>query len=852
MSSEGTPLIHEATNRRKPWLTILIAAVALLACGSLIGYAVGYNQTTTNTDSGHRTKSPTPPPAPTPSPSCSADDNLQSCKPCSCQNTTAQFNNVKGGIAELGGDIGDVLGDTTNIQQQLTNITNLLNSINNTVQPCPSQELKYYAFYSETVLVDTQRTKNGTGCNGCNLTAAGGPRLIALRVFRRSLTPGNGSPLCVSELHSLFAGGFGPNYPTLNTTRCVQLSRTYLDNTPVTNPLPGIIVGGAGGTGILAIRQAEEQVMNGVGNALVVTTVGTDTAACPTAIPGCAGSGGGGFPITDFRAIINITSLNLNPALPLSAIQVDGIGTVWVCIGGSASANGCIQASGGITNNGAVLNGLTHIPGIGGPEPRLRAVFLGDSYIAVGNLFQNFSETRAAIGMWGHGFAGNWPKHFYAYPNAAQRVYYDLKQSTHGGSGDLALDVICDRLRECIRVYVQGVNTTFDNAACSGWGVVPSPTNILAYCEPGDLLGLENIPNALYNVPRSLAVLQLRPYAPTSGLSIKPGGDWNNALKLYPTTFFKAVLNNDASLATVATTNVFPNILNGIYVNRVPPMRRNGFNLQNTTLQFDIDPSGAYYIPTMTPRTSGPIPNPSLTPGAFSLFGNAAWSRTSVPQGIALNMSSFPFPSRGRRLINSTQYIWPNGGGVIHLEAGSSAIDNTYNSPRLGAWFSQSGLAKVGCFGPNLANFGAVLANSTSNKVWVLNSPTIFRITWYRGGIFINSGFLPAPMSSQCSFFPNGTITIEFDDTILSNITEADQRSPSFIVGVSNGRAYVDNNGKYQRDAHPNIRTFTELLQGTVNTTSTQYDAVYEEYTAGQLSDWNATVPNTPPFNSLS
>jgi hypothetical protein len=96
--------------------------------------------------------------------------------------------------------------------------------------------------------------------------------------------------------------------------------------------------------------------------------------------------------------------------------------------------------------------------------------------------------------------------------------------------------------------------------------------------------------------------------------------------------------------------------------------------------------------------------------------------------------------------------------------------------------------------------------------------------------------------------YPNGTVILEFDDTIPSNIMEYDTLTTSAAVGYSTGRVYTDASGTYHPEAHPNVRSFDELLLGA---SSANTDAIAQTYDGLIPANWASNAGSSYPFVSV-
>lgn len=733
-------------------------------------------------------------------------------------NTTTQLNDLLQQIRDLAGNV-KVIGYNTAP----------------TVGSCSTP--KFYCKFAENVLTDPMRSRNGAYT--LNATYVGGPRKITQMVWRPSLLPGTGSPYAVSDVRSLFDGS-DPNYPLLTSNLKVQLERTYTNNVPVAEPLPWVIAGGGGANGMLIVRLAEQICSHG----FVVSVfggIGTDSGICPSSIAGCGTAAAGQFLLNDLVSAVNVTDNGQNSLIPLGILKTDINGTIIGCIGGSASASSCLQLAAGL-GGGAAVNGFPAVLRLNEPNKRVRAVAIGDSFLTPGNAFFNFTEFRASLAIFNHGLLLNWPRAFPDYGNAAWRVYYQPKYLSHPAS-DFSTQIICLKLRECGRVSSDGSATLFDNATCGLFMGILGPAYQFGHCQQADVGNYSAIISTLYDAPRKAALAALLPNVPLTGI---PMSDIESMINYYMPHFFKAVLNNDADAAKIVTTNAHPSLLEGIYVNKVPGTNGHPFNLQNKTIQYDLSADRTHHVVSISNRVTGPIPDPSTTSGAFSLFGNSAFSRsTAGPAGLALAMGAFPLPTNGNANRASTNYIWLAGSGIARFEMGGIIIDNMYREPRVSSWLAQSGSAQFAMFGYNIANLGAVNASYTGNKIWVVNNANMLRVTHYQVGI--QGGAIPNRFNVQTTFLPNGTIIHELDDTIPSNILSAEPRNPSAVVGFSSGRLYLNaTTNRLEPLAHPKIRTFTDILAGL---SSVDSDAVFEAYTSDESAKWGSGIT---PFVSLS
>jgi hypothetical protein len=389
-----------------------------------------------------------------------------------------------------------------------------------------------------------------------------------------------------------------------------------------------------------------------------------------------------------------------------------------------------------------------------------------------------------------------------------------------------------------VRVYQPpAVNTPLDDLLCSalltGFGTAAAT----AHCNPGTLTGLSAIPGSFYTGAAGLAVeQQLAQKTPTTGVSTEEGSDLENMFHYYATLFFRATLESDTSASQLVAQNKYPDLLLGVFDNMVPAVARSPFNLQNRTIQYDISADGTYHVVTVTNRTDGNIANPAGNPGATLVSPLAAWSRSSVtPPAFPLAMGSFPLPSGGNALVNSTQFVWVSLAGSLSFTGGRSTIDYSYNTPRLDGWMAQNGIASFAVFCTQLANFGAVTAASPVNKVYVENTAGFFRVTYYQ--VSIANSYYPGFFNVRATLYPNGTIVQEFDGTIPNNIFDLGAGVPSGVVGYSSGRLYIDPaTGKYNAALHPKIRTFDDITTSGLG--STRSDAVFQVFTAKESEQW--------------
>lgn len=735
---------------------------------------------------------------------------------------------------------------------QQTNTQNLINITRASILasiPCPDQPLvpQFYARQAEVVLTDPLRQRNGLYTNGTNV---GGPRHLNIIVNRPAFLPGTGSPLFFSEVRPLHGGAFsGAGYSSFSSTRGTQLKRTYTDAVAMTEPRPLIWVGGGGANTNLAIKQAEALTTNYGYITILVSAVGVDGNACPPAVATCGTAGAGIFGFNDLRSVLDLLLANAIPILPLSAIKTDVNGTVMMgCSGGSASANSCLQMAAGLGLAGNAANGFPLSRGLYGPHPSapIKAVFAGDTHLDRLNNFLNFTEFRASLALFNDGFSLNWLRSFFRYSNAKQRIFYRLWSARHMMS-DLSGSMICDQIRECGRVFFQGVSTPFDVAACARAVNVTGLVAQFAHCSQEDIEHIDLIPGTVFDAPRAAVALELKQFVPTSGISVSANSAWESALLTYPSLFFKAIFDDDVVAAKAAVSNnLLPDHIEGIYVNKIPAVTERPFNLQNKTIQYVLSPDGTHYLVNVTNRTDGAIPDPSSAPGAFSLFGNSALSRnTGPPLSIALAMGSFPLPTNGNAMRNSTSYMHINSGIIMLDGVGFGTIDTTYYSPRIDQWTAQNGFATYQYLGTNMANNGAVNASS-SNKVWIQNTASFLRVTAYRVGWFGTP--TAGNFNTQVTFYANGTIIHEFDGTIPTNLLKLEPRYPTAAVGYSTGRLYLDPNqgGKFNPAAHPNVRTFSEIQAGMSSANSA---SVAEFFNAPENADWAA---NSFPFLSVS
>jgi hypothetical protein len=794
--------------------------------------------------------------------------------PCSC--TTSQglfstltttltnlFNLLGVQITSLATTLGSLNSTTNTVNVSLTSVLYAINGQNTLITSTSQSELNnitlqlaafaaalksapcsidtiidnppYSCHLSEDAFFDPSRTKSGA------YTPSTPGRMITQPLFRPSLFKGTGAPIGFPEVRFGHGGAYAAQgYPNFTSTRTIPMQATWTDNVPISDPRPLIIASGGGGGTANIVPLAEHLCRQGW-MVVIWNGVGVDTRSCPTASPQCGTAAAGIFGFNDERAAYNLTLMGLNPSFPLSLIKINATDgkPIIATIGGSAGGNSAIQFAAGL-GDGAALNGFPPQLRLNEALPEVRGVFVGDTHLPSNNAFVNFTDFRAPIVVYNHGLQLNWDRSFYKYANSSRRIFIQPKMAIHQIS-DFSGKVNCVGFRECVRVYQQGVNTTVDNLSCpSGFSIFGVAAQ-LAHCNPGTITGFSSIPGTTYTGAAGAAVEQLSLRSPTSGISAEEGSDVENLQRYYATLFFRWVLDGDVTAGQLVAQNKYPNLLLGVYDNQVPGFARNSFNLQNRTIQFDLSPDGTYHAITITNRTGGAITDPSSTPGIVRLSPLATFSRSTAPPpaAIQLAMGSFPLPSGGNALINSTQYFWPTYTGYVSFVGGRAIIDHVYQAPRLGNWMAQSGIATFAMFGAPIGSFGAVNATSPVNKIWVENTASYLRITHF--GVSLSNSVYPGYFNFRTTFFPNGTIVQEFDGTIPSNIFELDQRSAAGVVGYSSGRLYIDpSTGKYNPALNPKMRTFNDLLSGTPGVFDTRNDAAYEVFNAPESAAWAA------------
>jgi hypothetical protein len=667
---------------------------------------------------------------------------------------------------------------------------------------------KYPAvYYYDTVFTDTSRVRDGAKYNsGVPLN---GFRQIDVRIYRPASAPGTGAPIRI-PLVPLVYDGLHANQPLVTSTVGFQLERTWSNNSPLAGPFPLIIMFGGGGSSVNVLKLAEDIAAAGYIVA-VPSGFGIDTAACPIASGFCSAA----VARTQDRDARVVISAAVNGLLGFSGTEItkDTSGVAIAgCVGGSAGAGVCHRAAAG-----AGITDANSLPGETVADPRIRAIFMGDTYQGANSPTINASHLTAAVGMYNSVLGRNFPADYSSFSNATIRIFYDLTNAEHRGS-DISSANLCDHTRELIRVVRDGVNTPRDNISIAGLTAVQIGASF-AHCSSNDLVGFNLLPLAL---PDSLT--GLLPNAPLTGILYNsPNSDFDHMTNYYIITFLRATLENDANALAATTTPSFPGLMDNIYVNSVPGADEHDFNLQSKQIDFKLATGGDKYN-TMIISRSGPIADPSTTPGAFSLFGNAAWDDN---QGLITLAFDFPLPKGN--LVKSTRTIFVNSNGFILPESVMAIIDASYTAKRIGNWFADRGSRTYACLGSDMFS-GTVTPSSSAHKVWIVNTPQYLQVTWYQVS---SRSFGTAVISSQCTLYPDGSIRMEFDNsvpailsTVFPGLAAASQGSA--IVGISSGRLHVNGSGKYNFNQNADINTLTDVLNGQ----SKNADAIYEVYSA--------------------
>ncbi len=654
--------------------------------------------------------------------------------------------------------------------------------------------------YSETVYTDSSRTRNGSAATDPD--NVNGPRQLDVRVYQPAVTQGSGPPIRISMIPKVFNGTYA-NQPHIISDRGFQLSRSWSDNVPKPGSYPIIIMRGGAGGNFSNFKQAETIASAGY-IVIVSQAYGTDRDSCPLSICPTAISR---TALRDGRILLTAAE-NGQLGFPANKIKKDANGlSIAGCVGGSAGSFNCLRIAAGTST----LNSNS-IPNENATDPRFRAVFAGDEYPLTDSNF-NAAHLTAAVGIYASGVFQNWPRDFANYSNAAKRVFYDLSIANHN-IGYMGADTLCQFMSEYIRIYHDGLvgngetDVTFLRDPVVPWA--------LEGCSPQYLTGFESLPS---NVDLSGTLSSLLPHIPL-GVSIIDDQSVSNFMSDYYTVnFLNWILKGDPIAALLSRLPVFPGLLDNIYVNSVPGIAANNFNLQNKQIDFTPIPGTNHYKTTITSR-SGLIPDPSTIPGVISIFGNA-WDDAIGPQ-ITPAFGSFPILNG---TITSTKSIAISTNGYILPESSMYNSDGVFAAKRLQGWFGDRGTWSIAAFGSDLASnfFGA----PGTGQVWVSNTPQRLQITWYQ---VLSYEFPNLPgINVQCTLFPDGRIRLEYDSSIPSpGVITGEFGDPgTIVVGISNGRLHVDN-GFYNFLKKPVIRTLTDVMNGK---STSDADAIYEVYT---------------------
>jgi len=471
--------------------------------------------------------------------------------------------------------------------------------------------VKYpYVHYYETVYTDTTRNQDGSLYTGG--TPVNGYRLIDVRIYEPATGPGHLAPMRVASEPILFSSGLYPNVPLQQTTMSFQLIRTWPDNNPQSGAFPLVLMYGGSDYSYLTLKVAEDIAAAGFIVA-VSSGYGVDGFACPA----CGGAVGGTL-LRDGRAVITAAT-NGQLGFNANRIKRDAQNVAIAgCVGHSSGAETCEQIAAGRLTPNADTNPNASPPETSG-DPRVRGVFAGDSYLL--NVFTtgfNQANFTAALGMYASGAFQNWPRDFAAYSNASKRIFYDLTNSGHTRTLAATDGHICEVISEFNRIYQQGVNTPVDDANIPNANTAYMPYGF-ENCSTQSLAGFGSLPSDLGLAGTLTALL---PDAPLSGLSDTPvDGTFNVMTRYYLINFLRSTLYKDPIASLLSTIPVFPGLLNNIYVNAVPGIVENDFNLQNKQIDFKPIPGTHYFKTTITTR-SGPMADPSTIPGAYSLGTN--------------------------------------------------------------------------------------------------------------------------------------------------------------------------------------------------------------------------------------
>ena len=643
--------------------------------------------------------------------------------------------------------------------------------------------VKYpYVKYSDTVITDTSRNQDGSKYTGG--APIGGYRLIDVRIYQPAKAPGNGSPLSVPTIPILYSSGlYAPNIPLEQSAMRFQLLRTWNNNAALPGPFPIVLMmGGGGGSTRASLKLAEDLAAAGFIVA-VPSAYGSDPNACPD----CSTAVARPF-LHDIRAVITAA---VNGQLGLNGAQVlkDSNGVAIAgCAGGSSGAAACQQAAAGATTLLA-----SSLPGDNAADPRIRAVFSGDIYNfpSPGVNTDNFT---AALGMFGSGQTENWSRDFSIYSNASQRIFYDLTNAGHGGgAAALGNNTLCDIISEYIRIYKNHINTSNDDQVSAGLSSEALPV-AFEHCSSQSLSGFSVLPN-FSSFAGTLAALL--PKAPLSGIPLNSHNDvFNIMVRYYAVNFLRSTLLNDSLATFLAKTPIFPGLLNQIYTHSVPAIAEDDFNLQNKQIDF-IPIHGTQHYKTTITTTTGPIADPSLTPGAYSL-GSFLTDGT-----MPIITPAFNIPILNGN-IPSSNSVALNPSGYISLESSASTdAAGFFAAPRASGWFADHGTWTIAVFGSVLcnsvdSNFNCLETGPGSQgQVWVSNTPQRLQITYYN---IWSVEFPNVFFSAQVTLFPDGHIRMAYDNSIPipGVLTGEFSYNGSVTVGISNGRLHVDNGGPLQ------------------------------------------------------
>lgn len=672
-----------------------------------------------------------------------------------------------------------------------------------------------YVHYDDVVFTDFSRLRNGAIYTGTPVVPPTGFRLIDVRIYRPALSPGNGSPLAISWEPIVYNGTY-PNYPLVTTDMKAYLDHTWADNAIAPGPFPLIVMFGGGGSSMNVLKLAEEIASAGFIVA-VPSGYGVDTSTCPT--PSFCTAAVARTQPRDGRVVIDAAQNNLL-GFPNTDITHDSSGLPIVgMVAGSLGANVAVQSAAGYISADA-----NSLPGELAPDPRIRAVFAGDTYTRPMPGVFDPAQYTAALGVFNSGLSENWPNDFSRYSNAKTRIFYQLTNREHRGS-DLGGNMICNIISENIRVYQNGINTARDNALLSGPVGLQQTTfaNAFAHCSQADLVGFQSLPLTSPLFPSSLA--DLISFAPLTGVSDintqnSDESDFDSMSSYYASNFMLAMLNGDSNAYTRATTPSFRGLIDQIYVDGVPGIEEHDFNLQNK--QIDIKLVKGKYITAITDRT-GDIPDPSTAPNAVSVFGNATWD-----DSISTITPMFSFPFMKGNLISSSNSVAIQSNGYVLPESYMSTVDGLYAGSRLGRWFEDRGSTTIALLGADLKSQATLTASNPAGKIWVSSTPDRLQITWYKVLAFE----FPAvtAISAQVTLFPDGSIRLEYDNSIPAVIPPNPGLTDSILVGLSSGRLHVNGAGKYIATKNASVTSFTDVMNGQ---STKNADAIYEVYTIG-------------------